>query len=184
MAPGATGLPGPRPAKSALDLFPTLLGDTDSCSSVGCRWSPTSHDPGKRRFREVLEVSVQGYRRNCIRVALPGAKMINVFFVRPSVAAAGSRVRPFAQRPLTPPWPTTTDRRGLVYSCQLRSRGRATSHTTNPTSTRRNTPMASNPTKPMAIPDATHHGQLLLRLFGISGMAQVSRMHAAKPTNW
>jgi hypothetical protein len=33
-------------------------------------------------------------------------------------------------------------------------------------------------------PSATHHGELLLRLFGISGMAQVSRMRAAKPTNW
>src|SRR5665811_1517618 len=38
MAPGATGLPGPRPAKSALDLLTTLLAGTDSAHRGGCRW--------------------------------------------------------------------------------------------------------------------------------------------------
>lgn len=42
-------------------------------------YPPDRHDPGKRRFREEPEVSVQdSYRRNTIRVALPGLAPIDV----------------------------------------------------------------------------------------------------------
>ena len=71
----------------------------------------------------------------------------------PPVEAAGRRVRRGPWPPLTT-WATTTDRGGPgPVSRQLRSRGRATSHTTSPTRTSRNTPMTSNPTKPIPIPE-------------------------------
>lgn len=47
-------------------------------SQVQVPYSPHRNDPGKRRFREAPEVCVQdSYRRNIIRLAPPGAAMID-----------------------------------------------------------------------------------------------------------